>query len=432
MPQVHTSSSASERQPRPPKPKQDAAIVTVTRRWLDALPTDLATQLDLASNTEPLLAEVPKRHTLYEPMMMLPARSFSGTHWQEFLSRAQLPQHHIDALWRAILASVQRPRARPVTHLAVNEGIPPVLDADTDTSAAANIIRSPAALKVLYGDFGPSESPSSPTADDFAAAFWVSTKQVGFHQTWAPRWTMFSRGNVKEKERILNFHSHPLTPTRGATSFASAGEPWAVDLYAGIGYFTFAYAKQGARVLCWEINPWSVEALRRGARANGWSVRVVSGPSLALPTSQLVTGDERIVVFLEDNQRAAARIREMRAAGTTALDILHVNCGLLPRSDLVWRPAWDAVSGNRRQRDCWLHLHENVGARDIERRRDEIQQLFDGWAAPEDERMVSRGAVVHVEHIERVKTYAPDVWHCVFDVYIRLGEAKRDEEKNDA
>ena len=46
----------------------------------------------------------------------------------------------------------------------------------------------------------------------------------------------------------------------------SLGKSVLWDLYAGIGYFAFSYAKAGVgKVLCWEINPWSVDGLRRGA-----------------------------------------------------------------------------------------------------------------------------------------------------------------------
>jgi tRNA wybutosine-synthesizing protein 2 len=55
--------------------------------------------------------------------------------------------------------------------------------------------------------------------------------------------------------------------------------------------------------------------------------------------------------------------------------------------------------------------------RDIEARKGEVQGLFDGWK--------EEGKEGRVEHVEMVKTYAPGVWHCVFDVCItrfRAGE----------
>ena len=132
-----------------------------------------------------------------------------------------------------------------------------------------NILRSPVNLTPLYGDFGSTPTPqtiSNPTATDFANALWVTARQNGIWQTWAPLYTMFSRGNVREKARILNLP----TLTTGLDTASAA-----VDLYAGIGYFAFSYRKSSQalekgikQVLCWEINPWSVEGLRRGAEMN--------------------------------------------------------------------------------------------------------------------------------------------------------------------
>ncbi|CAI4211368.1 unnamed protein product [Parascedosporium putredinis] len=183
---------------------------------------------------------------------------------------------------------------------------------------------------------------------------------------------------------------------------------WAVDLYAGIGYFVFSYAKLGMRVLCWEINPWSVEGLRRGALRNGWKVRVVCGEELARPTCDLV-GDEQIVVFVEDNQKARGRIESLRSH-LGNLEVLHVNGGLLPTSKDTWAESWEMTSTSA---EAWLHLHENVGEDDVETWRGQIQDLFGEWATRDGHERRAE-----IEHVEKVKTIAPRVWHCVFDVYI--------------
>ena len=244
---------------------------------------------------------------------------------------------------------------------------------------------------------------------DFQEALWVSTKQNGITQVWAPRYTMFSRGNVKEKARILDFHKPGDTPVTWNVSEKDLSAAVAVDLYAGIGYFVFSYAKMGlGQVVGWELNPWSVEGLRRGAIANGWSVRVVK-------EGEDVKGlafNEKIVVFLEDNMRALNRIRFMETGVSSETHetgrVMHVNCGLLPTSELSWEMALRILPG-----DGWLHLHENVGVDDIQTRKVEIRQMLEKWLveAKEDRR-------VKMEHVERVKTFAPGVWHCVFDVYL--------------
>ena len=404
---------------RPPKPKDrnHNPITTAVKAWLLATLPSHGEELGVGQEQEAVLsATAPKRWVVYEPMVLLPSGSFGSAAWADVLER--LSAEAKGALWRRILDEMSRIAKEPLTHLAINEGIP-LLQHDDGTRG--NILRSPTGLRMLYGDFGPASCPmgrdgqTTPAPDDLKAAFWVSVCQNGIHQAWAPRWTMFSRGNIKEKARLLAFHA-PQTPgtavglAHRAWPAAQLASTWAVDLYAGIGYFAFSYAKLGLRVLCWELNPWSVEGLRRGAARNGWSVAVVQGADLARPTAEVAGGGQRIVVFLEDNREAARRVQELRSAGT-ALDVSHVNCGLLPGSQASWRAAWD-ILGPRGE--GWLHLHENIGAGDVEDRRAQVQKLFRAWNEGGD-----AARDVSVEHVELVKTFAPGVWHCVLDVSIR-------------
>jgi tRNA wybutosine-synthesizing protein 2 len=357
--------------------------------WLDSVKTENA-ESNLTWKVD-LLASAPKRFTIYEPMALLPTGSFTSLPWTTLLQN--VGKDACQQLWSRILKQLSMQGKETLTHLAVNEGIP-LHKAGED--ADENVRRSPSGLRTLYGDFGPKNAPAEePSQDDFDKTLWASTKQNGIFQTWAPRWTMFSRGNVKEKARLLDMGNKTLRDT------------WAVDLYAGIGYFVFSYARLGMRVLCWEINPWSVEGLRRGAVANRWSVRIVQGGDLALPTDKIVNGGEQIIVFLESNEEALGRIQSLQGSGV-AQDIRHINCGFLPTSEPTWRDTWDisAPAG-----ETWLHLHENVGAKDTETRREEIQRKFDDWRQGTDR-------AAKVEHIEQVKTFAPGVWHCVFDVRV--------------
>ncbi|KUI58640.1 tRNA wybutosine-synthesizing protein 2 [Cytospora mali] len=369
-----------------------------------------------------LVAEAPKRWVVYEPMVLLPSGSFASPAWRETL--AAVSQDCRDGLWSTILRRIGETTREKTSHLAVNDGIPLTVAAHSDTQNLSgeeeeNILRSPIGLRILHGDFGPPGTKNRTVSDeDFVEALWVSTKQNGIHQTWAPRWTMFSRGNVKEKARLLTFHEPPKSPQQDeaqsqlshrARPRAALRKTWAVDLYGGIGYFVFSYAKLGMRVLCWELNPWSVEGLRRGARANGWSVKVIKDEDLMRPTPELVSEEDKIVVFLENNQEAVRRVRELRGHGLD-LQVSHVNCGLLPRSADSWEASREILGEDG---DGWLHLHENVGVEDIEPRKGEIQNLFDKW-----NKRGGGGRSAKVEHAELVKTFAPDVWHCVFDVYI--------------
>lgn len=407
-----------------PKSKPPNPISAAVCEWFDAHSNELSA---LGAEVDSLVAEAPKRWVTYEPMVLLPSGSFTSPAWTKVLS--EVPSDFRDDFWQIVLRRIGDKTREKATHLAANDGIPLTVATRAATEGSAhgslweqqqqheNILRSPVGLRILRGDFGPSQT-SGPivTSDDSDRAFWVCTKQNGIHQTWAPRWTMFSRGNIKEKARLLSFHDSPRPTNEVAAQLLAhraqtrntLSKSWAVDLYAGIGYFVFSYAKLGMRVLCWELNPWSVEGLRRGAHANGWPVKVIQGRDLARPTRELLSEEDKIVVFLENNAQAATRVHELRSHGLD-LPVRHVNCGLLPKSDDSWEAA-RAILG--RAEDGWLHLHENVGVDDIERRREEIQELFDGW----DERG-GQDRAAKVENVELVKTFAPDVWHCVFDVY---------------
>lgn len=409
---------------RPPKPKPENPITLATRQWLAAV----SGEVDFVCGDDEgdaLLQQAPKRFTIYEPMLLLPTGSFQSQAWCSILSGSSLDESDIARLWTSILHQVSLGQSSSLTHLAVNEGIPIRTESPDSGSCGAvstrdrgldNVLRSPSGLRMLYGDFGPAQLPPELSTEDFSEAFWVRTKQNGIRQVWAPRWTMFSRGNVKEKARLLGFHDDPAWAQRVVASH-EMGEKWAVDMYAGIGYFAFSYAKLGLRVLCWELNPWSVEALRRGAQENGWQVKVVEGADLSRPSAELFAGREQIIVFLENNEKATGRLWEVRESGIL-LDILHVNGGLLPTSERTWRSCWEMTRGSALS---WFHLHENVGGAELDGRRAEIQTLFDEWAAQENQNGIG-SRIADVEHVELVKTYAPNVWHCVFDVYIKTNK----------
>jgi tRNA wybutosine-synthesizing protein 2 len=145
-----------------------------------------------------------------------------------------------------------------------------------------------------------------------------------------------------------------------------------------------------------------VEGLRRGAVANGWSIKVIQSQEEA------VVCDEKIVIFLEDNKRAIRRVGELDSRVLSG--VLHVNCGLLPSSVDSWQTALNFLTERG-----WLHLHENVGVKDIDTRKVEIELQFQKWLSE-----LGDDRTVRVEHVEQVKTFAPGVWHCVFDVALAM------------
>jgi len=385
--------------------KRRGPIGEVVIAWLRQLPSDIV-QENHTKVMDELWSTMPKRWSRYQPMILLPARSFQSDEWESLLKTAG--EERRDMLWKAILEAVSKMEGgTPLTHIAVNSGIP------AQQKQAENILRSPSGLVMLYGDFGPSDygnGGDEPSEDDFKKALWVSTIQNGIYQTWAPRWTMFSRGNIKEKARLLGFHKGTVSKRRQVAK-QNLGKGIAVDLYAGIGYFVFSYAKLGmARVVCWEINPWSVEGLRRGAERNGWDVKIMRGDASVQDT--LGASSERIVVFLENNEKATKRM--MDSDFTKDEVVRHVNCGFLPSSEATWETAWSFVG---KREPGWLHLHENVAIGDIAARRREIDDMFQSWA---DVDVEGNGRFGEVEHVEMVKSFAPGVWHCVFDVYVSI------------
>ena len=310
---------------------------------------------------------------------------------------------NLELLWQLILEKVGKIEGKGLlTHLAINEPIPRMKNAtnSVEEGEAENALRTPSGLVMLYGDFGPALDPyRTPSKKDLDEAFWVSAKQNGIIQVWAPRYTMFSRGNVTEKQRLLDFHGPRRDVESRAKSKKELRKGTAVDLYAGIGYFIFSFVKMGVgRVLGWELNPWSVEGLRRGALANGWSVRVVRDGDI------LELGDEDIIVRLEDNNKADDRIKALEGLGP----IYHINCGLLPTSKPSWEMALGILSG-----DGWLHLHDNVAARDIITRKEEVEAILRRRLREQNDDRELR-----VERMETVKSFAPGVFHMVFDVYV--------------
>ncbi|KAJ5690299.1 hypothetical protein N7462_004691 [Penicillium macrosclerotiorum] len=383
-------------------------------------------QQDQAS-LEKLQNSLPKRFTIYEPLVLLPANTFqSPPAWGAFCSTLSPEQREL--LYASIAKAFNRLGA---THLAVNAPI-----AQTNTQGQENRIRSPAGLIPLHGDFGTAisttgqeEDIAQPSPADLESAFWVRTSQnQGIVQIWAPLYTMFSRGNITEKARILD--QGPSQNTFMGLDEQSLAQPVSntsvVDMYAGIGYFVFSYLKRGVkRVWGWELNGWSVEGLRRGCEANKWGckvVRVLNNGELSIPVEKIMetlTDIDRVVVFHGDNMFAAdvmSRIQRIMEIEGTWSPVRHINLGLLPSS----QPSWDnACRILDMKRGGWLHVHENVDVREVEEKKTEIMSgLARHRMLVYQQQGHSEEPIVDCCHVEHVKSYAPGVMHCVFDIQL--------------
>ncbi|RDW62931.1 tRNA(Phe) (4-demethylwyosine(37)-C(7)) aminocarboxypropyltransferase [Aspergillus mulundensis] len=374
-----------------------------------------------ALSLEELASSLPKRYTIYEPMLLLPLNAF--THppaWGKLYDSLDHDQR------KALYASIASAFARyGVTHVAMNAPI--VL---TDTQGHENRMRSPVGLVPLHGDFGPPPSRDGeevqPCRDDFEQAFWVRTVQNhGIVQIWAPLYTMFSRGNVTEKARILGHGSM----FEGLDEVSLCGEAVddvaVVDMYAGIGYFVFSYLKRGVkRVWGFEINGWSVEGLRRGCVENGWGCRVIgvgSDGRLSTSVPELVESlrdTDRVVIFHGDNGFAAKIMGQVRAALEARREwtsIRHVNLGLLPSSSSSWDDACKIID---KDKGGWLHVHENVDVQQIEAKGREITATVERYWTEYASQRTDTELGADCRHVEQVKTYAPGVMHCVYDVQL--------------
>lgn len=214
---------------------------------------------------------------------------------------------------------------------------------------------------------------------------------------------MFSRGNITEKARLLTLPSVVQAVEEGRLGSGST----TVDLYCGVGYFSFSYVKAGiTKVLGWDLNPWSIEGLRRGAIANKWGVTVFNEDRMEF--EDVAKSDDQLVVFNENNELAPERIAKMKAH---LPPIRHINCGMLPSSTACLRLAAGMIDFRF---DCWIHVHGNFLISEVDEKAEEIRQELQSYVAKER----GREARVEVEHIERVKSYAPGVEHRVLDILI--------------
>jgi tRNA G37 N-methylase Trm5 len=186
---------------------------------------------------------------------------------------------------------------------------------------------------------------------------------------------MFSSGNVTEKARMGGL------PVEGETI---------VDLYAGIGYFTLPLLAKGRAGKVHAVE-WNTDALA----------------CLAINVGR-VGGLEggRCSLWPGDNTTLLARHPHLRACADRVL------LGLIPSSV----PGWPTALGVLKPEGGVLHVHENV-------REGEAEEWARGTLIPELARLAeeagSKAWTFTLEHIERVKGYAPRVAHFVFDVRVR-------------
>lgn len=383
-------------------------FIKAVRAYLSSLPPDFLAVIGCTIHL--LIKKLPTTYSIYPPMLLLPAHVFKSPEWQRFLSKLSTQQQ--EELYQALATAMS------VTHIAINASIP-LLSKDAQHTNLENILRSPTNLTPLHGNFGPVCTSPTPTPKDFTTAFWASTKQNGITQIWAPRYTMFSRGNITEKTRLLTL------PSITASAKQEEGST-AIDLYAGIGYFSFSYAKAHIKtIIGFELNPWSIEGFRRGALKNNWDIEIYSPADIknlnpTIPTSKNLK-KKKFLLFQTNNENAPSILQSLSGV---VPPIRHVNCGLLPSS----RGSWDTALGILNPEvGGWIHVHENIAIQEIstksEEITDELQKLLD--AMHPEGRGRGRKSIALLEHVEKVKTFAPGVMHCVLDIHVTSIICKR-------
>jgi tRNA wybutosine-synthesizing protein 2/3/4 len=141
-------------------------------------------------------------------------------------------------------------------------------------------------------------------------------------------------------------------------------------------------------IYCFEINDDSIQALRRNIEQNG--VEDICEVSILVELDmQIIPGDNRVTT--QPYWNLADRVL----------------LGLLPSS----REGWPLAMQMLKKEGGILHVHENVHDSEyesfVQSLPKELEQLGE-----------QKGKKYHCEisHIERVKSYAPKVYHYVFDV----------------
>lgn len=486
----------------------------------------------------PLSKKLCKSYTVYGCMLLLPQNALEGPEWsplEPLIHHNNINNNNtaLNDLYKSIAKELK------ITHIASNKPIPlhhhphppPANVADTcndnnnnnetTPTSSENILRAPINFTPLYGDFGPETcSQPHPTQEDFDKAFWVTAKQNGIYQVWAPRWTMFSRGNISEKARLLTLGSvreavEDAAVRGGREEEEEEGKEEkreksrtpsfaAIDLYAGIGYFAFSYLRAGAdQVWCWDINPWSIEGLLRGGKANKWEAVLLSHGmdhfdgdllqetainSMPKETPKKGIKKAKLLIFNESNIYAPERLQQYLFPPPPPLPqphhhppqiiIRHINLGLLPSSRESLSLAAQILSLQQQQQQqitstlqpenqkdkpsqkrgytSWIHMHENFLLEEIlakanERReeleekmiwiyqniiwkeRNEMNEMEGGekkQREKEKEKEKRTRVRVKIEGINRLKSYAPGVMHCVVDFGVEfLGEEGEEGEE---
>ena len=155
-----------------------------------------------------------------------------------------------------------------------------------------------------------------------------------------------------------------------------------VDAFAGIGYYTLPMLvrSKAMHVYACELNPNSIEALKRGAQLNEVA--------------------NQLTILEGDNQETLRNL-------TGLADRVHL--GILPSSEQTWGLAVSCLKPT----GGVVHLHMNV-------REVEIDDFVTYCLTKLTDYATNHHNFTNIEaiHVEKVKWYAPHIRHIVIDVSI--------------
>jgi hypothetical protein len=216
-------------------------------------------------------------------------------------------------------------------------------------------------------------SSSSSSSSSLPSTTWITVTEQGIRQSFDLTQVMFSRGNISEKIRF-------------GKTLVQENEV-ILDMYTGIGYYTLPAIIHGKAsfVYACEWNTYAVNALRYNIKDNKI---------------------ENKVKILEGDCREQVEKYNL----TNMVD--RVSLGLLPSSEGGWRYAIQAL---KVPTGGWLHLHGNVPAKEMELWTIWVCHRLDVLAKEENK---PDNWFILCNHVERVKSFAPTVFHYVADIFV--------------
>jgi tRNA G37 N-methylase Trm5 len=195
---------------------------------------------------------------------------------------------------------------------------------------------------------------------------WVTVVENNIAFSFDITRVMFCSGNVTERMRMAR---------------VKATNQVVVDMYCGVGYYTLPFLVYGGakHVHACEWNPNSILALKENLRQNHVS--------------------DRCTVYPGDNALSAPLLANCAD---------RICLGLLPTSTKSWPLA---VQIAKPTGVVTIHVHENVNDVDIDQWKQDTRERFEALFLE-----AGKPCQVEITWLERVKSYAPHVYHVVLDL----------------